>query len=287
MLKFLLKPSPILFSVKVRFIISFAIAIFVFAFLFIFEPFGVFEKLLVSKLMACLGFGLIVLTLNISFLFGWNYWFIRNYEQRWTTWRQLVSIFIHVSIISLINVIYSQYIFSSELGEGKTLFERIIDAQFYAHSIAFMPTIFMMTFAELKMREMYSKQSENVYASPAFEKEISRVKIKTDHSENEIELSSDSFKFAKASGNYVELFYSKEDKVVKDLQRITLSKFEEQVSNSGLNVMKTHRSYVVNLDSVQDVQGNAQGYVLSLTSTDEKVPVARNNVDGFNLLMNS
>ncbi|NRA11079.1 MAG: LytTR family transcriptional regulator, partial [Crocinitomicaceae bacterium] len=59
-----------------------------------------------------------------------------------------------------------------------------------------------------------------------------------------------------------------------------------QISKSELNVMKTHRSYVVNLDAVEDVQGNAQGYVLSLTNTDERVPVARNHVNDFNLLMN-
>lgn len=286
MLKFLLRASPILFSIKVRFIISFGISIFVFSFLFIFEPFGVFEKLLVSKFIACFGFGLIVLSLNIFFLFGWNYWFATMYDQRWTTWRQLVSIFIHISIISLLNVIYSAYVFSPELAEGKTLMERIIDAQFYAHSIGFIPTIFMMTYAELKLSEVYSKQSENVFTTPAVEKEISKVNIKMDNSDVEIELSSANFKFAKASGNYVELFYSKEGKVVKDLQRITLSKFEGQISKSELNVMKTHRSYVVNLDSVQDIQGNAQGYVLSLLNTDEKVPVARNNVADFNVLMN-
>lgn len=285
MLKFLLRPSPILFSVKVRFIASFAIAFFVFSFLFIFEPFGVFEKLLVSKFIACLGFGLITLILNIFFFFGWNYWFARMYDQRWKTWRQLVSIFIHTSIISVLNVIYTAYVFSPELAEGKILIERIIDAQFYAHSIGFIPTVFMMIYAELKLSEVYSKQSENIFTPLAFEKEISKVNIKMDNSDVEIELSSDNFKFAKASGNYVELFYSKEGKVVKDLQRITLSKFVGQVSKSELNVMKTHRSYVVNLDSVQDIQGNAQGYILSLANTEEKVPVARNNVDVFNVLM--
>ena len=143
-----------------------------------------------------------------------------------------------------------------------------------------------MTFAELRLSEMYSKQSESVSPASTTEKKKYTIKISTDNLENEIHLSSASFKFAKASGNYVEFFYFKENKVVKDLQRITLSKFEEQISKSELNVMKTHRSYVVNLDAVEDVQGNAQGYVLSLTNTDERVPVARNHVNDFNLLMN-
>ncbi|NRA10879.1 MAG: hypothetical protein HRT57_02860, partial [Crocinitomicaceae bacterium] len=223
MLKFLLKPSPILFSLKARFIISFSIAIFVFAFLLIFQPFGVFEDLLVSRFIACLGFGIIVLVLNLIFFFGWNYWFIRAYEQRWTTWRQLVSIFVHVSIISLVNVFYSRFVFSPELAEGMTLFGRILEAQFYAHSIAFMPLVFMMTFAELRLSEMYSKQSESVSPASTTEKKKYTIKISTDNLENEIHLSSASFKFAKASGNYVEFFYFKENKVVKDLQRITLS----------------------------------------------------------------
>jgi DNA-binding LytR/AlgR family response regulator len=66
---------------------------------------------------------------------------------------------------------------------------------------------------------------------------------------------------------------------------LTLSRFEKQIADSTLNVMKTHRSYVVNLDAIEDVKGNAQGFLLKLYGAEELVPVSRNNINDFNVLM--
>jgi len=285
MLNFLTKPSPILFSSQVRLIISIGIAAFVFGFLIIFEPFSVFEYLLVSKFTASAGFGAITLFFNLVFFFGWNQWFIRKYEYKWTTWKQLLSIFIHVSIIALANVWYTKLIFSPEANQGFTLLERFGQALFYSHSIAFMPVMFMLTYTELRLSNVHSEQSKDFFPNQNVEREIQVVQIKIENSTSVISLSSDNFKFAKASGNYVEFFYSTDGKLVKDLQRLTLSSFEKQIANSALNVMKTHRSYVVNLDAIEDVKGNAQGFLLKLYGTEEQVPVSRNNINDFNVLM--
>lgn len=286
MLKFLIKPSPIFFSTKVRLILSFAIAIFVFGFLLIFQPFGVFDYLTVPAYQACLGFGLIALILNFFFLLGWNEWLLRKYDQRWTMWKQLLSIFIHVSLIGLVNGFYSQYIFSPEYSEGFSIGETILRELFFAHSIAFIPIAFLITIIELRLSQHYSEQSESFASISKSQGEVCVAIITLDNGENEISLSSDTFRFAKSSGNYVEFFYSEKGEISKNLQRITLSKLEEQIAKSPLNVMKTHRSYIVNLDAIENVKGNAQGYLLNLVDTDDCVPVARNKVADFNVVMN-
>ena len=286
MFEFLRKPSPNLFSFNVRLIMSFAISIFVFLFLLIFQPFGVFEYLKVPNHIASLGFGGIALVFNLIFLFGWNEWLTRKYDQRWTMWRQLLSIFVHVSIIGVVNFFYSDYVFRPEYADDLEVWERLVQDLFFAHSIAFIPTVFMIAFAELKLSQHYSMQSESIASKDTTKSVIQKVKISIENSEIEIMLSSDTFRFAKASGNYVEFYYSESNSISKDLQRITLSKFEEQIANSSLNVMKTHRSYIVNMDAIESVQGNAQGYLLSLSNTEERVPVARNKVVDFNDLMN-
>jgi LytTr DNA-binding domain len=219
-------------------------------------------------------------------MFGWNEWLIRTYDQRWTMWRQLLSIFVHVTIIGLVNVYYSGFIFSSGYTEGMSIFERILQELFFAHTVAFMPIVFLISYSEFRLSELYSRQSESISTTSNLGGEILTITINLENGENEISLSSDTFKFAKASGNYVEFFYSENDKIIKDLQRITLSKLEDQIANSSLNVMKTHRSYIVNLDAIEDVKGNAQGYHLSLADVGEKVPVARNKVADFNAVMN-
>jgi DNA-binding LytR/AlgR family response regulator len=52
-------------------------------------------------------------------------------------------------------------------------------------------------------------------------------------------------------------------------------------------IYKTHRSYLVNLNYVEHVTGNAQGYKLHLNSHEEKIPVARNSIKNFEEKMKS
>lgn len=86
--------------------------------------------------------------------------------------------------------------------------------------------------------------------------------------------------FAKAEGNYVEI-YLKEDKVNRVVKRTTMKDLESSLS-SFTNIVKTHRSYLVNLFYVDQVDGNAQGYKLLLKDYDEPIPVSRNMIEKFN-----
>ena len=38
---------------------------------------------------------------------------------------------------------------------------------------------------------------------------------------------------------------------------------------------RCHRAYIINLDKVEQVEGNAQGYKLKVRGTEERVPVSR------------
>ena len=39
---------------------------------------------------------------------------------------------------------------------------------------------------------------------------------------------------------------------------------------------RCHRAYIVNLDKIEQVEGNAQGYKLKLQGTEDLIPVSRN-----------
>lgn len=55
--------------------------------------------------------------------------------------------------------------------------------------------------------------------------------------------------------------------------RSSLSRLENQLE--GQNIVRCHRSFIVNLDKVEKVTGNAQGYKLHLETPELVVPVAR------------
>lgn len=76
-----------------------------------------------------------------------------------------------------------------------------------------------------------------------------------------------------ASDNYCTVFYAESDKLQKVLLRSSLSRLESQINSS--RIVRCHRSYLVNLDRVASVSGNAQGYKLHLDLAAEPVPVSR------------
>jgi hypothetical protein len=79
--------------------------------------------------------------------------------------------------------------------------------------------------------------------------------------------------FVEITDNYATLVYFDGHTLRRELMRSSLSKLELQVE--GTSLVRCHRSYLVNLDRVVKVSGNAQGYKLHFHSTDETVPVSR------------
>jgi hypothetical protein len=83
------------------------------------------------------------------------------------------------------------------------------------------------------------------------------------------------FLFAKSDGNYVEFMIKNENGTTdQKITRNTLASVDEQFSGY-VNIIKVHRSYIVNLQHVQSVDGNAQGYKLTLSNSKILVPVSR------------
>lgn len=63
---------------------------------------------------------------------------------------------------------------------------------------------------------------------------------------------------------------------------MTLKEFEEQLKAFSF-VFKVHRSYIVNLQAIESISGNAQGYVLCIKHFSEgSIPVSRSTIEAFN-----
>jgi len=76
-----------------------------------------------------------------------------------------------------------------------------------------------------------------------------------------------------AVGNYTDLYFFHGGKLTGTTYRISLTSFEKQLDAS--NLQRCHRSYLVNLNKVTNVSGNAQGLRLTLTDGAIEIPVSR------------
>jgi len=108
------------------------------------------------------------------------------------------------------------------------------------------------------------------------------ITIRNSVSNEHFELKMVDYIFAKVESNYTEIFTISSNEINKTLIRITLKELEEQLAPVSESVFKTHRSYLVNLDKIVTISGNAQGYQLVLKKCSITVPVSRSNIAKFN-----
>ncbi len=87
--------------------------------------------------------------------------------------------------------------------------------------------------------------------------------------------------FIKSDGNYIEIYTIENNKLVKLFYRFSIHKIEETLAEFP-QVIRTHRSYLVNIRRIKNSKGNARNYQLFFEGVDHVVPVSRNRFEKFN-----
>ena len=84
--------------------------------------------------------------------------------------------------------------------------------------------------------------------------------------------------YIQSNQNYISIYYIKEHKIKSHLLRISLVNALKQITSE--NIIQCHRSYLVHINSIKKITGNAQGLKLELTH-NIVVPVSRSFVKEF------
>lgn len=79
--------------------------------------------------------------------------------------------------------------------------------------------------------------------------------------------------YVQADDNYSTVVWQNGDGIQKKLLRANLKSIESQMDN--VFTMRCHRSYLVNINAISLVSGNANGYKLKILDTDILIPVSR------------
>jgi hypothetical protein len=95
--------------------------------------------------------------------------------------------------------------------------------------------------------------------------------ITGDNKTESFSMSSSDFILARAQQNYVQIFFVEDGKIEQQLLRSTLSNIKDQIPNAT----QVHRSYLVNLDFVTEVEGNSRKRKLVLSRKVEPVPITQ------------
>jgi hypothetical protein len=273
MLKILLQPYPFGEKSNTQLIIqSIGEGTFIALFLILFQPFGALAWHDPNKnwYLAC--YGLITGLCGFILRFGIFKTF-RQYhnEKTWNVGKEILSIMLLIFMIAVGNMWFSNIVFHFENG-WKNFFGMLL--------VVIIIGIFPATFGVM-MNYIYQLKKYNqpiaIHHSHDAERqnltETKSLKLIAENGKDMLELSEDSLLFIESADNYSTIFYEKDGNLQKELLRSSLTRIEAQIASE--NIVRCHRSFIVNLDKVEKITGNAQGYKLHLETPELFVPVAR------------
>ena len=253
-----------------------AIASFIFTYLF--EPFVVnVEEHKINNLW------IIVLHSVVPIPVAFTYFFllkksVKNIES-WTLGKEFLHLAIVLFLIGISSFLIRDFIYTNpDNWSFRYLWEEVRNT----FLVGILLLVIILPLNLQRLIKKYSNDLKNLPVSQQLytDKIDTTVQIVTPIKEENFELNIQTFLYAKVDSNYLELFYDSSND--NDLKRLTLKEFLDQLKSYPF-IFKTHRSYVVNLNAIESVSGNAQGYVLHLKNYSKRtIPVSRSKIEEFN-----
>ncbi|MGZ8540027.1 MAG: LytR/AlgR family response regulator transcription factor [Chitinophagaceae bacterium] len=262
--------------------------LFISVFLLVFKPFGldVFPAsrlVFISTMYGLITFSCIFLTLVMLPIFFPGVF----KEDKWTTGKQIVHTSAVIIVVGLAN-----YLISPFLVDTNYSLQDLLWFQGITLAIALLPvSIFTLWkqnsllkkfeqqagVLEKKLKEKFDpdKQQEPPALSTEKKNDSPLIELTGDYQGEKIVLPSEDLYFIAAANNYIKVYFNKKEKVSYSIIRMTMKKAEDTLE-AWPCFFRCHRAYIINLDKVEHVVGNAQGYKIRLMNTEETIPVSRN-----------
>ncbi|MEO5682415.1 MAG: LytTR family DNA-binding domain-containing protein [Chitinophagaceae bacterium] len=125
------------------------------------------------------------------------------------------------------------------------------------------------------VRSTQAAAEDNLGAdAPVPEADSLLLKLKGNNQSEHLQITVADFLFAEAADNYTSIHYLQKEVNKQLLFRVPVNSLEAQTAGAG-TIFRCHKSYLVNLQHVTHISGNAQGYTLHLLSNTFEVPVSR------------
>jgi LytTr DNA-binding domain len=255
---------------------------FITAFLLLFKPFdldqfGTMQLVIIAFTYGAVTFSCIIIC-NILFprLFPAAF-----KESEWTTGKQILFIMVTVLLVGIVNYLISPALVDTELNlyyafwfQGITL------------TIALLPVTLYILFRQNRLLKKFTEEARNIESKledkkkvireseSINEREQSKITLAGDYQDEKISLWPHELYMVESASNYIKVYHLQKDKLVYTIIRSTMKKTEEMLA-PYIIFLKCHRSYIINLDKVEHVAGNAQGYKIKIENHDSLIPVSR------------
>lgn len=262
-------------SKKEVFISSILVGISTYLFLLVFQPFGT-NSISDFKLVKIL-FPYFLIVFSVFYFV--NLFSLKKIV-KWNLGKEISKIIVIILLCSILGYFYNTLIIS----KVQLSFLNFLYMFFYAFSIAVpICSVYVLT------RFIYLNNKNNRLAAALSEKIASLEIVNNIISKNQIRINGltineDDLYFIESTDNYCTFYYWDNSGIKNTLIRTTLKSTSEQIKSK--NIIRCHRSFIVNLKKVKTVKGNAQGYKLKFENTDFEVSVSRKYMEDVKNVLN-
>lgn len=265
-----------------KLIIGFTVGFFTFIYTYFFTPFDtgkIKDNLLQISIESTI---LIVLVILIHFFFASK--LFPNYfnKKSWTVGKHIFILIIITLTCGSVIWIYTKFIVSNNL-----ITYNYRDVIINSLKISLIPITlqlllnsrmqkFKKAYYELKIDQQNKEEiKKKLQTSKINQKEKKSIKIYSYNKKDFVEIKIDKLVYITSEANYAS-FFIEQNKILKELiLRKPLIQIEKELSDYG-NIIRCHKSYIINSEYIDDYRGNAHGYYLKMKFFDiEEIPVSR------------
>ena len=273
-LNWLHRPYPRESTMKHRVVVSLSVGLFVWLFLLFFQPFGLSDDIS-GKSQVLFGFGVITSVVMLtSFIVLPKLMRIQFESENWTVWKEILSILWNILLIAFLNYSYAHLKLGTSLDPGS-----MISFVFITLSVGVFPVTFLVFAQELFLTQKNQRQASVLSRQIRSDKEgftqdhDAIVRLKGEAKDEWMEISLNELLFIQSVDNYCEV-HTLGDGVNPQLLRASLKSLGTQTKDHP-DLIRCHRSYMVNRRHIERVSGNARATYLHLSSSNKQIPLSR------------
>lgn len=148
----------------------------------------------------------------------------------------------------------------------------------YTFAVGIIPTALSGFMASIRNLQRNQKVADTITLTPSQPEPQASWVIPSRHQNADLTLLPEQVFYLEAMENYVAVYWQKEGALEQSMVRNTLTEIEKTLPEG---FFRCHRSFVVSMDKIEQVEGNAAGLKLTLPLTLNIVPVSRKYIPEF------
>lgn len=245
----------------------------IFSVLYFLRPLGFDHP---QPFMICMAYGGVSTVVALLFDLFLKYILrIRRDTQSWTLWKWLIQILVLILLISLVNLALLLFLNNEAISISNFLM-----ALYSTFIIGLFPIFIFGTANVIRHLKANQKIASDITLRKEHTQVFEEIQLPILKSSKSISVIPSEIRFVESMQNYISIYLHKDGVIQKEVIRNTLTSIEKLLLKTS--VKRCHRSFMVNMDLIEKISGNAQGLKLTVKDIDEvSIPVSRKYVAMF------